>query len=95
MDSSSNSDGPDMPFMGPSNYDFFQQSIGRSDELQPGQAVKLVVPCFGKVGIGYVVDVHPSGQWLGVTILAFSMEFILVRPSTIMPFVENLFLEPR
>ena len=40
--------------------------------------MKLVVPCFGEVGIGSVVDVHPSGQWLGVTIPPFSAEFILV-----------------
>ena len=32
MDSSSDNDGPDMPFMGPSDYDFSQQSTGRSDE---------------------------------------------------------------
>ena len=57
--------------------------------------MKLVVPYFGEVGIGSVVDVHPSGQWLGITILAFSAEFILVRPSTIVVNAENLFLEPR
>ena len=57
--------------------------------------MKLVVPCFGEVGIGSVVDVHPSGQWLVVTILAFSVEFILVRPSTIVVNAENLILEPR
>ena len=45
--------------------------------------MKLVVPCFGEVGIGSVVDVHPSRQWLGVTIPPFSAEFILVRPLTI------------
>ena len=60
MDSSSNSDGPDMSFMGSSSYDFSQQSIGRSDELRPGQSMKLVVPYFGEVGIGSIVDVHPS-----------------------------------
>ena len=57
--------------------------------------MKLVVPCFGEVGIESVVDVHPSGQWLGVTIPAFSAEFILVRPSTIVAIAENLILEPR
>ena len=56
--------------------------------------MKLVVPCFGEVGIRSVVDVHPSGQWLGVTIPPFSAEFILVRPSTIVVNVENLILEP-
>ena len=56
--------------------------------------MKLVVPRFGEVGIGSVVDVHPSRQCLGVTIPAFSAEFILVRPSTIVPVAENLFLEP-
>ena len=61
MDSSSDSDGPNMPFMEPSNYDFSQQSTGRSNELRLGQSMKLVVPCFEKVGIGSVVDVHPSG----------------------------------
>ena len=94
MYSSSDSDGPDMPFMEPSNYDFSQQSIGRSDELRPGQSMKLVVPHFGEVGIRSIVDVHPSGQWLGVTIPTFSAEFILVQPSTIVANVENLFLEP-
>ena len=72
-----------------------QQSTRRSDELRPGQSVKLVVPCFGEVGIGSVVDVHPSGQWLGVTIPPFSVEFILLRPSTIVANAENLTLEPR
>ena len=95
MDSSSDSDGLDMPFMGPSNYDFSQQSSGCLDELQPGQSVKLVVPRFGEVGIISVVDVHPSEQWFGITIPAFSTEFILVQPSTIMPVIENLFLKPR
>ena len=57
--------------------------------------MKLVVPCFGEVGIGSVVDVHPSGQWLGVTIPPFSTEFILVRPSTIVVNAEILILEPR
>ena len=57
--------------------------------------MKLIVPYFGEVGIGSVVDVHPSRQWLGVTILAFSAEFILVRPSTIMANAGNHFLEPR
>ena len=94
MDSSSDNDGPDMPFMEPSSYNFSQQSIGCSDELRPKQSVKLVVPHFGEVGIGSIVDVHPSRQWLGVNIPAFSAEFILVRPSTIMSIVENLFLEP-
>ena len=78
MDSSSDSGGSAMPSMEPSSFDFSQQSIGRSDELRPGQSVKLVVPYFGEVGIGSVVDVHPSGQWLGVTIPPFSAEFILV-----------------
>ena len=95
MDSNSDSGGSDMPSMEPSSYNFSQQSTGRSDELQPGQSVKLVVPCFGEVGIGSVVDVHPFGQWLGVTIPTFLVEFILVRPSTIMANAENLFLEPR
>ena len=93
MDSSSNSDVPNMPFMGPSSYDFSLQSTNCLDELRSGQAVKLVVPHFGEVGIGSIVDVHPSRQWLGVTILAFSAKFILVRPSTIVPVAENLFLE--
>ena len=31
MDSSSDSDGPDMPFMEPSSYDFSQQSSDRSE----------------------------------------------------------------
>ena len=57
--------------------------------------MKLVVPCFGEVGIGSVVDVHPSGQWLGVNIPPFSAEFILVRPSTIVVNAETLILEPR
>lgn len=95
MDSGSDSDGPEMPFMGPSSYDFSQQSTGRSDELRPGQSVKLVVPRFGDVGIGSVVDVNPSGQWLGVCIPPGSSEFILVRPSSIVSDAENLFLEPR
>ena len=95
MDSSSDSGGFVMSSMEPSSFDFSQQSTGRSDELRPGQSVKLVVPCFGEVGIGLVVDVHPSGQWLGVTILPFSAEFILVRPSTIVVNAETLILEPR
>ena len=95
MDSSSDSGGSVMPSMEPSSYDFSQQSTGRSDELRSGQSVKLVVPCFGEVGIGSVVDVHPSGQWLGITIPTFSAEFILVRPSTIVVNAETLFLEPR
>ena len=78
MDSSSDNDSPDMPYMEPSSYHFSQQSIGCSDELQPEQSVKLVVPHFGEVGIGSVVDVHPSGQWLSVTIPTFSVEFILM-----------------
>ena len=78
MDSSSDSGGSDMPFMKPSNYDFSQQSTGRSDELQPRQLVKLVVSCFEEVGITSIVDVHPFGQWLGITIPAFSAEFIHV-----------------
>ena len=95
MDSSSDSSGSVMPSIDPSSFDFSQQSTGRSDELRPGQSVKLVVPCFGKVGIGLVVDVHPSRQWLGVTIPPYSAEFILVRPSTIVVNAENLTLEPR
>ena len=94
-DSSSDSGGSVMPSMEPSSFDFSQQSTGRSDELRPGQSVKLVVPCFGEVGIGSVVDVHPFGQWLGVTIPPFSAEFILVRPSTIVVNAETLILEPR
>ena len=94
MDFSSDSGRSVMPSMKPSSYNFSQQSTGRLDELRPGQSMKLVVPCFGEVGIGFVVDVHPSGQWLGITIPAFSKEFILVRPSTIVVTTENLFLEP-
>ena len=56
--------------------------------------MKLVVPRFGEVGIGSVADVHPFGQWLDVTIPAFSAKFILVRPLTIVANAENLFLEP-
>ena len=66
MDSSRDSGGSVMLSMEPSSYDFSQHSTGHSDELRPRQSVKLVVPCFGEVGIGSVVDVHPSGQWLGV-----------------------------
>ena len=94
MDSSSDSGGSVMLSMEPSSFDFSQQSTGRSDELRPGQSVELVVLCFGEVGIGSVVDVHPYGQWLGVTIPPFSEEFILVRPSTIVVNAENLILEP-
>ena len=95
MDSSSDSGGSVMPSMEPSSFNFSQQSTGRSDELRPRQSVKLVVPCFGEVGIGSVVDVHPSGQWLGVTIPPFSAEFIHVQPLTIVVNAENLILEPR
>ena len=95
MDSSSDSGGSIMPSMESSSFDFSQQSTGRSDELRPRQSVKLVVPCFGEVEIGSVVDVHPSGQWLGVTIPPFSAEFILVRPLTIVANAKNLTLEPR
>ena len=95
MDSSSDSGGSVMPSMEPSSFDFSQQSTRRSDELRPGQSVKLVVPCFGEVGIGSVVDVHPSGQWLGVTIPPFLAEFILLRLLTIVANTENLTLEPR
>ena len=95
MDSSSNSGGSIMPSMEPSSFDFSQHSTGCSDELRPRQSMKLVVPCFGEVGIGSVVDVHPSGQWLDVTIPPFSAEFILVRLSTIVVNAETLILEPR
>ena len=95
MDSNSDNGGSVMPSMEPSSFDFSQQSTGRSDKLRPGQSVKLVVPCFGKVRIGSVVDVHPFGQWLGITIPPFSAEFILVRPSNIVVNAENLILEPR
>ena len=78
MDSNSDSGGSVMPSMEPSSFDFFQQSTGRSDELRPRQSVKLVVPCFGEVGIGSIVDVHSCGQWLGDTIPPFLAEFILV-----------------
>ena len=94
MDSSSDSGGSVMSSMEPSSYDFSQQSTRRLDELRPGKSMKLIVPCFGEVGIGFVVDVHPSGQWLGVKIPAFSAEFILVRSSTIVVNAENLILEP-
>ena len=53
MDSSSDSGESVMPSMEPSSYDFSQQSTGRSDELRPGQSVKLVVPYFGEVRIGF------------------------------------------
>ena len=59
MDSSSDSGGCDMQSMEPSTYDFSQQSTGRSDELRLRQSVKLIVPCFGEVGVGSVVGVHP------------------------------------
>ena len=87
MDSSSDSGGSVMLSMEPSSFDFSQQSTRRSDELRPGNSVKLVVPCFGEVGIGSVVDVHPFGQWLGITIPPFSAEFILAQPSTIVVIV--------
>ena len=95
MDSNSDSGGSVMPSMKPSSFDFSQQSTRRSDELRPGQSVKFVVLCFGEVGIGSVVDVHSSGQWLGVTIPPFLAEFILVRPSTIVVYAETFILEPR
>ena len=57
--------------------------------------MKLVVPCFEEVGIRSVVDVHPSGQWLGVNIPPFSAEFILVRLSTIVVNAETFISEPR
>ena len=78
MDSSNDNDGPDMQFMGPSSYNYSQQSTHCLDELWPGQSVKFVVPRFEEVGIKSIVDVHPSRQWLRVNILTFSMEFILV-----------------
>ena len=62
MDSSSDNGGSDILSMEPPTYNFSQQSTGHSDELRSGQSVKLVVPCFGEVGIGFVVDVHPSVQ---------------------------------
>ena len=39
--------------------------------------MKLVVPHFGEVGFGFVVKVHPSGQYLEVKILAFSASLFL------------------
>ena len=62
MDSSNDSDGPNMTFIGPSSYNFSQQSTSRSDELRLRQSEKLVVPRFREVGIGSVVDVYPSGH---------------------------------
>ena len=57
--------------------------------------MKLVVPRFGEVGIGFVVKAHPSKQWLRVNILAFFAKFILVQPSSIVSNIENFFLKPR
>ena len=49
MDSNSDSGGFVMPSMESSSFDSSQQSTRCSDELRPGQSVKLVVPCFGEV----------------------------------------------
>jgi hypothetical protein len=43
-----------------------QESSGRSESLKPGLLVNLLRDGFGEVGHGTIVEVHPTGQWLGV-----------------------------
>ena len=47
--------------------------------------MKLIIPHFREVGMESIVEVHPSKQWLGVNIIAFSLDFILVLNT----FVQN------
>ena len=47
--------------------------------------MKLLSPGFGDVGIGIILEVNPTGQWLGVDIPLGSTEFILLRPMDDLP----------
>ena len=59
--------------------------------------MKLLFFGFEEVGIGFVVEVHPLGQWLGQwlghNIPPLLVKFILEQPSNILLDAKNLFLE--
>jgi hypothetical protein len=71
-----------------------QESSGRSESLKPGLLVNLLRDGFGEVGHGTIVEVHPTGQWLGVHIPLSSVEFVLLRPTFIRSGAHNLSVEP-
>ena len=44
------------------------ESTGRSEPLRSGMTVTLLRAGIGEIGHATVVEVHPSGQWLGLGI---------------------------
>jgi hypothetical protein len=60
-----------------------QESTASSELLFSGMVVELQCPGIGEVGEGSIVEMLPTGQWLGVVLPIGSLEFVLVRPSSL------------
>jgi hypothetical protein len=59
-----------------------QESTGSSSPLRSGMSVTLLRAATGEVSHALVVEVHPTGQWLGLDIPFSSKEYILLRPTS-------------
>ena len=57
-------------------------------------SITLLRAGIGEISHATVVEVHPSGQWLGLVIPFGSKEFILLRPTSCTTEVMDLQLSP-
>ena len=64
------------------DQDVSKESTRSSDPLCSGMSDTLLRAGIGEIGHGSVVEVHPSGQWLGLDIPFGSNDFILLRPTS-------------
>ena len=71
-----------------------QESTGKSEPLWSGMSVTLLHAGIGEIGHASVVEVHPSGQWLGLDIPFSSKEFILLRLTSCITKAMDLQLSP-
>ena len=69
-------------------------SCARTSPLNNGDNVKLMVPGFGEVGVGIIVEARPIGEWRGVVIPLQLWVFVLVRPQTIVANASILLINP-
>lgn len=78
-----------------SNSGWVSGSSSHDNLYRNGMDVTLLYPGIGEVGSGFILDAHPAGDWRGVELQGNSNDYVLLRPSEIIPQFSDLPIDPR